>query len=120
VPGIAEIEGKVGALIRQEGPLPVVLTSLCQFFDATLKGCFSTVLLLDCTGTRVRIAVECGLPASYMKQLEGRRVKWIETPFGAKTNKTPVIVLEPVSDAYMRIRKWLLALRPASGCMSFR
>jgi signal transduction histidine kinase len=99
VPGIAEIEAKVGALIRQGSPLPVVLASLCQFFDATLKEYFSTVLLLDCAGTRVRIAVGRGLPASYMKQLEGRRVKWIETPFGAKTNKTPVIVLEPVSDA---------------------
>jgi signal transduction histidine kinase len=99
VPGIAEIEAKVGALIRQGSPLPVVLTSLCQFFDATLKGYFSTVLLLDCAGTRVRNAVGCGLPAIYMKELEGRRVKWIETPFRAEDTRTPVIVLEPVSDA---------------------
>jgi len=34
-----------------------------------------------------------------LKQLEGRRVSWIETPFGATINaKTPVIVLDPVSD----------------------
>ena len=97
--GIAEIGAMVGGLIRQGRPLPVVLTTLCQLFDATVKGYSSSVLLLDRTGARVRNAVGSGLPASYMKQLEGRRVSWIETPFGATINaKTPVIVLDPVSD----------------------
>jgi signal transduction histidine kinase len=99
VPGIAEIGASVGALIREGRPLHDVLTGLCRFFDASLKGCFSSVLLLDRGGARVQNAVGCGLPAGYMKQLVGRRVKWIETPIGAKTNKTPVIVLDSVSDA---------------------
>ena len=102
MPDIAEIGAKVGALIRQERPLPVVLSSLCQFFDATLEGCFSSVLLLECAGARVRNAIGCGLPAGYMKQLEGRAVKWIETPFGARTNKTPAIVLEPLSNTLQK------------------
>ncbi len=97
--GIAEISAVVGGLIRQGSPLPVVLTTLCELFDATVKGYSSSVLLLDCTGARVRSAVGSGLPVSYMKQLEGKRVSWIETPFGATINaKTPVIVLDPVSD----------------------
>jgi signal transduction histidine kinase/GAF domain-containing protein len=97
--GIAEIGAIVGGLIRQGGPLPVVLTALCQLFDATVKGYSSSVLLLDRTGARVRNAAASGLPASYLKQLEGRRVSWIEAPFGATINaKTPVIVLDPVSD----------------------
>jgi len=97
--GIAEIAAKVGGLLRQGRPLPVVLTTLCQLFDATVKGCSSTVLLLDRTGARVRNAAASSLPASYLKQLEGRRVSWIETPFGATINaKTPVIVWDPVSD----------------------
>jgi signal transduction histidine kinase len=89
----------IGGLIRQGRPLPVVLTTLCEFFNTTVQGYSSSVLLLDHTGTRVRNATAPGLPASYMKQLEGRRVGWIEPPFGA-TNiaKTPVIVLDPVSD----------------------
>jgi hypothetical protein len=75
----------------------LVLTTLCQLFDATVKGYSSSVLLLDRTGTRVRNAVGPGLPTSYMKQLEGGRVSWIEAPFGATINaKTPVIVLGPV------------------------
>jgi signal transduction histidine kinase len=97
--GFAEVAAKVGELIRQGFPLPVVLTTLCQHFDATVHGCSSSVLLLDRTGTRVRNAAGSGLPASYMKQLEGKRVRWAETPFGATINaKTPVIVLHPVSD----------------------
>jgi signal transduction histidine kinase len=97
--GIAEIGAMVGGLIRQGRPLPVVLTTLCQLFDATVKGYSSSVLLLDRTGARVRNAAGSGLPASYIKQLEGRQVRWIETPFGAKINaKTPVIVLDPVSE----------------------
>jgi signal transduction histidine kinase len=97
--GIAEIGAMVGGLIRRGRPLPVVLTTLCQLFDATVKGYSSSVLLLDRTGTRVRNAVGPGLPTSYMKQLEGGRVSWIEAPFGATINaKTPVIVLGPVSD----------------------
>jgi signal transduction histidine kinase len=100
MPGIAEIGAKVGALIRQGRPLPIVLTTLCQFFDATVKGYFSCVLLLDCAGARVRSTVGGALPSGYMKQLEGRRVKWIEAPLGAETNtKTPVIALDPALDA---------------------
>jgi signal transduction histidine kinase len=97
--GFPEIAAKVGGLIRQGFSLPDVLTALCKHFDATVHGCFSSVLLLDRTGTRVRNAAAPGLPASYVKQLEGRRVRWIETRVGAMTNsKTPVIVLHPDSD----------------------
>jgi signal transduction histidine kinase len=67
--GIAEIGAMVGGLIRQGRPLPVVLTTLCQFFDATVKGYSSSVILLDRTGARVRNAVGPGLPASCTKQL---------------------------------------------------
>jgi signal transduction histidine kinase len=97
--GVAEVRSMVGGLIRQGRPLPVVLNSLCQLFDATVKGYSSIVLLLDCTGAKVRNAVGSGLPASYMKQLENRRVSWSETAFGATTKpKTPVILLNPVSE----------------------
>jgi len=96
--GIAEIGRTVGGLIRQGRPLPVVLSALCQLFDATAKGFSSSVLLLDRTGARVRSAAGSSLPASYIKQLEGRRVSWSETPSGATINaKKPVIVLDPVS-----------------------
>jgi signal transduction histidine kinase len=96
--GFAEVAAKVGGLIRQGFPLPVVLTTLCQHFDATVHGCSSSVLLLDCTGTRVRSAAGFGLPAGYMKQLEGKRVRWADTRFGATINaKTPMIELHPVS-----------------------
>jgi signal transduction histidine kinase len=98
--GIAEIGAMVGELIRQGRPLPVVLTTLCQLFDSTVKGFFSSVLLLDRTGARVRNATGPGLPASYMKQLEGRQVSWIEPSSGAAIYaKTPTIVLDRVRDA---------------------
>jgi len=66
--GIAEVSATVGALIRQGRPLPVVLTTLCQLFDVTVKGFSSSVLLLDRTDTAVRNAAGYGVPASYMKQ----------------------------------------------------
>jgi C4-dicarboxylate-specific signal transduction histidine kinase len=59
--GIAEIGAMVGGLIRQGCPLPVVLTTLCELFDATVKGYSSSVLLLDRTGARVRNAAGSGL-----------------------------------------------------------
>jgi signal transduction histidine kinase len=100
--GFAEFAAKVGGLIREGFPLPVVLTTLCQQFNATVHGCSSCVLLLDPTGTRVRNSVASGLPASYMKQLEGRSVRWSETSSGAAVSaKTPVIVLPPVSDTLL-------------------
>jgi signal transduction histidine kinase len=67
--GNADVSAMVGGLIRQGRSLPVVLTTLCQLFDATVKGCSSSVLLLDPTGARVQNAAGFGLPASYMKQL---------------------------------------------------
>jgi signal transduction histidine kinase len=97
--GMAEIGAMVGRQIRQGSPLPVVLTTLCQHFDATVHGCSSSILLLDRTGTRVQNAAGSGLAATHMKQLEGRQVRWIETPFGATINAQPlVIALHPVSD----------------------
>jgi hypothetical protein len=91
---IAEIGAMVGELIRQGRPLPVVLTSLCQLFNATAKGYSSSVLLLDRTGARVRNAAGSGLPASYLKQLVGRRVRWIESAAasGFKLHETLPIV----------------------------
>jgi signal transduction histidine kinase len=67
--GIAEIGAKIGGLIRQGRPLPVVLTTLCRLFDAIAKGCSSSVLLRDGTGARVRNAAGPGLRPIYMKQL---------------------------------------------------
>jgi signal transduction histidine kinase len=89
--GIAEIGAIVGGLIRQGGPLPVVLATLCQLFNTTVRGYSSSVLLLDRTGTKVQNAAGSGLPAGYMKQLEGRRVRWVA--------KTPQIVLDQESGA---------------------
>jgi hypothetical protein len=34
----AEVAAKIGGLIRQGFPLPVVLTTLCQHFNATVHG----------------------------------------------------------------------------------
>jgi signal transduction histidine kinase len=97
--GFAEIAAKVGGLIRQGSPLHVVITTLCKHFDANVHGCYSSVLLLDRTGTRVRNATGPGLPTSYLKQLEGKRVKWTETCVGARINaQAPVNVSHRVSD----------------------
>jgi len=97
--GVAEIGAMVGGLILLGRPLPVVLTTLCQLFDSTVKGFFSSVLLLDRTGARVRNATGPALPASYMKQLEGRRVSWNEASSGAAIYaKTPTIVLDLAGD----------------------
>jgi PAS domain S-box-containing protein len=87
--GIEEISAKVGGLIRQGRPPSAVLAALCQLFDATVEGHYSSVLVLDRNGTKVRNATGPGLPASFTKQLEGKRIRW----------KTPVIVLDPVSAA---------------------
>ncbi len=86
-----EIGARIGGLIRQGRPLLVVLTTLCQLFDDAIKGYSSSVLLLDRAGARVRKAVGSGLPAHYMRQLEGRRVSWIETPFGATINARALV-----------------------------
>src|SRR5258707_1734792 len=101
--GIAEIGRTVGGLIRQGSPLPVVLSALCQLFDATAKGFSSSVLLLDRTGARVRSAAGSSLPASYINQLEGRRCRSAETPFRASMNsKQTAIRLEPGSLALLK------------------
>ena len=67
--GIAEIGAKVGGLIRQGRPLPVVLTALCQLFDAAVKGYSSSIILLDRSDRRARNAAGSVLTASHMKQL---------------------------------------------------
>jgi PAS domain S-box-containing protein len=70
--GIGEIGAMVGGLIQQGRSLPVVLASLCELFEATVKGYSSTVLLLDRSGARVRSAAGHHLPAGNLRHLEGR------------------------------------------------
>jgi PAS domain S-box-containing protein len=62
--GIEEIGAMVGGLIRQGRPLPVVLTALCELFNATVKGYSSSVLLLDRAGARVLNAAGSATPAA--------------------------------------------------------
>jgi signal transduction histidine kinase len=92
--GIAEIGAMVGGQIRQGHPLPVVLATLCQLFDATVKGYSSSILLLDRTGARVRNAAGPGMPASYMKQFEGSQVRWNEIAPGLRLHEvSPILSL---------------------------
>ena len=86
--GASDIGAIVGGCIRQGRPLPAVLSTLCQLFDAAAKGHFSTVLLLDRTATRVRSAAGSALAVRHLKQLEGRRITWI--------GKAPVIACDTV------------------------
>ena len=98
--GIVEIGAMVGGLIHRDIHCPSFSPPCVSTSTPRVKGYSSSVLLLDRTGARVRTAAGAGLPASYMKQLEGTRVSWIETPFGATINaKAPLIVLDPISGA---------------------
>ena len=67
--GIAEISAKVSGLIRQGCALPVVLTSLCQLFDAAVKGFSSRVFLLDRTVPITGNHAGLGFSGNCMKQL---------------------------------------------------
>ena len=55
--GLAQIVAMIGELLQERRPLSVVLDAMCRWFDATVEGCFSSVLLVDHHPTRVRRAV---------------------------------------------------------------
>jgi signal transduction histidine kinase len=76
--GISQIGATIGGLLQQKSPLVVVLDAMCRYFDAAVGGCFSSVLLVDRTGTRVRRAVGPGLPSGYNELLEGQLVSCVE------------------------------------------
>jgi signal transduction histidine kinase len=99
-PSLADISAMVGRVIRQGRSLAEVLGALCEIFDATVEGYCSSVFLLDRTGARVQSAAAHGLPANYLKELEGTRVRWIEAPLEAASGaKTPVIEWDPVPES---------------------
>ena len=88
-------------------PLPVVVNALCALLDATAEGCFSSVLLLDRTGRRVRQAIAPGLPSSYNDFLRGWAVSCPEGPCGlAASLKTQVIVSDVSSDTRWDRNGW--------------
>jgi signal transduction histidine kinase len=76
---IARIGAIIGGLLQQRRPLPVILDALCRLLDAAVDGCFSSVILVDRTHTRVRRAVGPGLPSGYNELLEGQLVSCIES-----------------------------------------
>ena len=80
-------------------PLPDVLDALCKVVDSTAEGCFTSVLLLDCTGTEVGFVAAPGLPSEYKQFLEGHPVDCAGGPCGmAITLNTEVIVSDVASD----------------------
>jgi GAF domain-containing protein len=80
-------------------PLPVVLDALCSLLDSTAEGCFSSVLLLDRTGTRIGYAAAPAFPASYREFLKSRPVTRADGPCGmAVTLNTQVIVSDVATD----------------------
>jgi signal transduction histidine kinase len=85
--GIAQIGSMIGALLQQRRPLPVVLDALCRLFDAAVEGCFSSVLLVDRTHTRVLRAIGPGLPAGYNELLQGQPVSCVAASSGMSTTR---------------------------------
>ena len=92
-------EKRLLEMIASGSPLPVVLDALCSLLDATAEGCFSSVLLLDRTGTKIAYAAAPGLPSSYKEILKGRPVTCAEGPYGMTvTLNREVIVSDVASD----------------------
>jgi PAS domain S-box-containing protein len=90
-------------------PLPDVLDALCKVVDSTAEGCFTSVLLLDRTGTEVAFVAAPGLPSEYKQFLEGRPVDCAGGPCGmAIALNTEVIVSDMASDT-----RWERGSEPA-------
>jgi PAS domain S-box-containing protein len=86
-------EKRLLEMVASGSPLPIVLDALCSLVDSTAAGCFSSVLLVDSTSTKIAYAAAPGLPASYKEFLKGRPVTCTEGPCGtALVLNTQVIV----------------------------
>jgi signal transduction histidine kinase len=116
--GISYIDAMIGALIQQGRSLPVLLNALCGLFDATVDGCFSSILLLDRTRTRVQHAVGPGLPQSYNELLEGRLVSGSEGPCRIAANQEIHVILSDVTSDARRDGKCCPAMALAHGLKS--
>jgi PAS domain S-box-containing protein len=95
------LEGEKALLeaVISGSPLPDVLDALCKVVDSTAEGCFTSVLLLDRTGTEVGFVAAPGLPSEYKQFLEGHPVDCAGGPCGmAITLNTEVIVSDMASD----------------------
>jgi PAS domain S-box-containing protein len=80
-------------------PLPDVLDALCKVVDSTAEGCFTSLLLLDRTGTKVGFVAAPGLPSEYKQFLESHPVDCAGGPCGmAIALNTEVIVSDVAFD----------------------
>ena len=104
---IAQIGAMIGGLLQQRRPLPTVLDALCRLFDAAVEGCFSSVLLVDRTRTRVRRAIGPGLPSGYSELLEGQLVGCVAAPSGMLiTRRIQAGTSDVISDLGQRNPGW--------------
>jgi PAS domain S-box-containing protein len=79
-------------------PLPLVLDVLCRLIDEIVEGCFSSVLVLDGTRTKIEYAAAPGLLSSD-QVLNGHKVTCEEGPCGmAVILNEQVIVSDVASD----------------------
>ena len=112
--GIAQIGTMIGGLLQERRPLPAVLEALCQFFDAAVEGCVSSVLLVDRTRTRVRRVIGPGLPRGYNDHLAGQLVSCVAASGGTSTSpKTQASTTDMISGLGQRNPAWpTLAMTP--------
>jgi len=83
--GIAEIGRTVGGTDSRGTSTAVVLSALCQLFDATAEGFSSSILLLTAPARKweAPLIVVC---RHYIKQLEAGGSAGVKTPSGATIN----------------------------------
>jgi PAS domain S-box-containing protein len=94
-------------MVAAGSPLEPVPDSLCRLVDSNAEGCFTGVLLLDRTGTKIGCAIGPGLSSSFREYIKGRPVTCAEGPCTmAVVLKSQVIVTDVTSDPRWESDGW--------------
>ena len=103
-------QAKILEMIATSAPLDAVLDHLSRLVESQLTGIFSSVLLLDKDGVRLRHGAAPSLPDSYTKAIDGLRVGPKAGSCGAAVYRREAVVVADVMSDPLWADHWELAV----------
>jgi|HubBroStandDraft_6_1064221.scaffolds.fasta_scaffold00054_66 two-component system cell cycle sensor histidine kinase/response regulator CckA len=71
---LAQLDGKVLAMVMAHAPLPEILETLCKSIENDYSGLLCSVLLIDADGTTLRHGASPSLPKEYTRAIDGVQI----------------------------------------------
>jgi two-component system cell cycle sensor histidine kinase/response regulator CckA len=94
---LAQLDGKVLAMVMAHAPLPEILETLCKSIENDYSGLLCSVLLIDADGTTLRHGASPSLPKEYTRAIDGVQIGPCVGSCGTATYRRQQVIVSDIA-----------------------